>query len=65
MTSTPFICTVTASSVTPFGGKATTRVMKDVLMFPGYSELEIDIVADNPGNTLFHCHGSRRWTLGL
>lgn len=36
---------------TKFAGKATSGVMKDVVM-----EVEVDFVADNPGLTLFHCH---------
>jgi FtsP/CotA-like multicopper oxidase with cupredoxin domain len=38
------------------GGKPTSGVMKDVVMLGGYQEAEIDLVADNPGLTLFHCH---------
>jgi len=42
--------------LTKFGGKATSGVMKDVVMVGGYQEVEVDFVADNPGLTLFHCH---------
>jgi FtsP/CotA-like multicopper oxidase with cupredoxin domain len=38
------------------GGRATSGVMKDVVMLGGYQEAEVDFVADNPGMTLFHCH---------
>ena len=51
--------------VTRFGGKATAGVMKDVLMLPGYGEAEIDFVADNPGNTLFHCHQQLHMDFGF
>ena len=51
--------------VTRFGGKATAGVMKDVLMMPGYGEAEIDFVADNPGNTLFHCHQQLHMDFGF
>ena len=37
-------------------GKATSGVMKDVVMLGGYQELEVDLIANNPGMTLFHCH---------
>jgi len=36
--------------------KPTAGVIKDVVMLGGYQDLELDLVADNPGNTLFHCH---------
>jgi FtsP/CotA-like multicopper oxidase with cupredoxin domain len=42
--------------LTRIGGKATSGVLKDVVMLGGYQEAEIDFVADNPGMTLFHCH---------
>ena len=42
--------------VTRFAGQATSGVMKDVVMVPGYGEVDVDFVADNPGLTLFHCH---------
>ncbi len=42
--------------LTRIGGKATSGVMKDVVMLGGFQELEFDFVADNPGRTLFHCH---------
>ena len=25
-------------------------------MLGGYQEMEVDVTADNPGPTLFHCH---------
>ncbi len=42
--------------LTRIGGKATSGVVKDVVMLGGYQEADIDFVADNPGLTLFHCH---------
>ncbi|MEA2773283.1 MAG: hypothetical protein QOD93_6245 [Acetobacteraceae bacterium] len=42
--------------LTRIAGKATSGVLKDVVMLGGYQEAEIDFVADNPGPTLFHCH---------
>jgi FtsP/CotA-like multicopper oxidase with cupredoxin domain len=35
--------------LTKFAGKATSGVMKDVVMVGGYQEVEVDFVADNPG----------------
>jgi len=42
--------------VTKIGDKPTSGVMKDTLSMPRYSTAEIDFVADDPGNTFFHCH---------
>ena len=42
--------------LTKFAGRATSGVMKDVIMVGGYQHVEVDFVADNPGVTLFHCH---------
>lgn len=37
-------------------GKPTAGVVKDVVMLGGFQELAFDFTADNPGDTLFHCH---------
>jgi FtsP/CotA-like multicopper oxidase with cupredoxin domain len=37
-------------------GKATSGVMKDVVVVPAWKEVEVDLVADHPGPALFHCH---------
>ena len=42
--------------ITRFDKKATSGVFKDVVVVPGWKEVEVDFVADNPGPTLFHCH---------
>ena len=34
----------------------TSGVFKDVVIVPMKSKVEVDLVADNPGDTLFHCH---------
>jgi FtsP/CotA-like multicopper oxidase with cupredoxin domain len=36
--------------------KPTSGLMKDVVMVPAWKEVEIDVTADHPGPTLFHCH---------
>lgn len=46
-------------------GKATTGVVKDVVMLGGFQELEFDVVADNPGDTLFHCHQQLHMDFGF
>jgi FtsP/CotA-like multicopper oxidase with cupredoxin domain len=42
--------------VTRVGDKTTSGLMKDTISMPRYSTAEIDFVADDPGDTLFHCH---------
>lgn len=42
--------------LTSINGKKTSGIMKDVVMIGAYKKLEVDFVADHPGNTLFHCH---------
>jgi FtsP/CotA-like multicopper oxidase with cupredoxin domain len=42
--------------LTKLAGQPTAGILKDVIMLGGYQEAEIDVVADNPGATLFHCH---------
>jgi FtsP/CotA-like multicopper oxidase with cupredoxin domain len=39
-----------------FAGKPTSGIMKDVVVLPMKSVVDVDLVADNPGATLFHCH---------
>jgi FtsP/CotA-like multicopper oxidase with cupredoxin domain len=46
-------------------GKATSGIMKDVVMLGGYQEAEIDFMADNPGRTLFHCHQQLHMDFGF
>jgi FtsP/CotA-like multicopper oxidase with cupredoxin domain len=42
--------------VAKVGDKTTSGLMKDTISMPRYSTAEIDFVADDPGDTLFHCH---------
>ena len=42
--------------LTQIHGKPTAGVIKDVVMLGGYQEMAFDFTADNPGDTLFHCH---------
>lgn len=37
-------------------GAATSGIYKDVVVVEAKSTVEVDLVANNPGNTLFHCH---------
>jgi FtsP/CotA-like multicopper oxidase with cupredoxin domain len=47
------------------GGKPTSGVIKDVVMLGGFQEAEMDFVADNPGDTLFHCHQQLHMDFGF
>jgi FtsP/CotA-like multicopper oxidase with cupredoxin domain len=51
--------------LTRVGGKPTAGVIKDVVMLGGFQELEMDFVADNPGDTLFHCHQQLHMDFGF
>ena len=51
--------------LTRVGGKPTTGVIKDVVMLGGFQEVEMDFVADNPGDTLFHCHQQLHMDFGF
>ncbi|HTP31607.1 MAG TPA: multicopper oxidase domain-containing protein [Candidatus Acidoferrales bacterium] len=37
-------------------GKPTAGVMKDVVAVPPRKQVEVDLLASNPGPSLFHCH---------
>jgi FtsP/CotA-like multicopper oxidase with cupredoxin domain len=42
--------------ITKVGDKTTSGVVKDTISMPRYSTAEIDFIANDPGDTLFHCH---------
>jgi FtsP/CotA-like multicopper oxidase with cupredoxin domain len=42
--------------VTRIGGKNVSGLMKDVVNVMPLDTVEVDFVADNPGDTLWHCH---------
>ncbi|HEY6304234.1 MAG TPA: multicopper oxidase domain-containing protein [Terriglobales bacterium] len=42
--------------LTRFAGRATSGVVKDVVLVPAGKRVEVDFTADNPGPTLFHGH---------
>lgn len=37
-------------------GKPTSGVLKDVVLIKPYGKIDVDLTADHPGLTLFHCH---------
>ncbi len=46
-------------------GKATGGIMKDTVVVPGYGRASVDMVADQPGLTLFHCHIQQHMDYGF
>jgi FtsP/CotA-like multicopper oxidase with cupredoxin domain len=42
--------------ITRYAGKATSGVFKDVVTVPARSTVEVDLMANAPGPSLFHCH---------
>jgi FtsP/CotA-like multicopper oxidase with cupredoxin domain len=48
-----------------FAGKATSGVVKDVVVVPRRKVVEVEFVADNPGATLFHCHQQMHMDFGF
>ena len=38
------------------GDKVTSGLLKDTVVVPGWREVEVEVVAANPGPTLMHCH---------
>jgi FtsP/CotA-like multicopper oxidase with cupredoxin domain len=46
-------------------GKATAGIMKDTVIVPGYGRATVDVVADQPGLTLFHCHIQQHMDYGF
>lgn len=46
-------------------GKATTGIIKDTFVVPGYGRVAVDLVADQPGLTLFHCHNQQNMDYGF
>jgi FtsP/CotA-like multicopper oxidase with cupredoxin domain len=51
--------------LTKVGGKATAGVVKDVVMVDPYKTVEVDFTADNPGDTLLHCHQQLHMDFGF
>jgi FtsP/CotA-like multicopper oxidase with cupredoxin domain len=46
-------------------GKTTAGIMKDTVIVPGYGRATVDLVADQPGLTLFHCHIQQHMDYGF
>ena len=46
-------------------GKKTSGVIKDTVVVPNYGRVSVDLVADQPGLTLFHCHNQQHMDFGF
>ncbi|HTZ75676.1 MAG TPA: multicopper oxidase domain-containing protein [Candidatus Aquilonibacter sp.] len=46
-------------------GKPSGGVMKDTVIAPLYGRVSVDLVADHPGLTLFHCHIQQHMDFGF
>ncbi|MEH6952975.1 multicopper oxidase domain-containing protein (plasmid) [Nitrobacter sp. NHB1] len=51
--------------LTRINGRATAGIVKDVVMLGGFQKAEVDFIADNPGDTLFHCHQQLHMDFGF
>ena len=51
--------------LTAVNGKPTAGVMKDTVVVVAYKTVEVEFTADNPGNTLFHCHQQLHMDFGF
>jgi FtsP/CotA-like multicopper oxidase with cupredoxin domain len=48
-----------------FAGKPTSGIIKDVVNVPRRQTVEVDFVANNPGDTLLHCHMQEHQDFGF
>ncbi len=46
-------------------GKPTAGILKDTVIVPAYGRATVDLVADHPGLTLFHCHMQQHMDYGF
>ena len=46
-------------------GKPTAGILKDTVIVPVYGRATVDLVADHPGLTLFHCHIQQHMDYGF
>lgn len=46
-------------------GKPTSGILKDTVVVNASKIVEVDFTADNPGNTLFHCHQQLHMDFGF
>jgi FtsP/CotA-like multicopper oxidase with cupredoxin domain len=46
-------------------GKSTSGIFKDVVVVPSRKMVEVELLANNPGATLFHCHNQMHMDFGF
>src|ERR1700723_860161 len=46
-------------------GKPTSGILKDTVVVPAFGRATVDLVADQPGLTLFHCHIQQHMDFGF
>ena len=46
-------------------GKPTAGIKKDTVIVPAFGRATVDLVADQPGLTLFHCHIQQHMDFGF
>ncbi|MGA8658941.1 MAG: multicopper oxidase family protein [Chthoniobacterales bacterium] len=51
--------------ITKIHGKETSGILKDTVLVQGFSRVDFDFLADNPGLTLFHCHQNLHMDFGF
>jgi FtsP/CotA-like multicopper oxidase with cupredoxin domain len=51
--------------IVEINGKTAAGVMKDTVIVPGYGRATVDLIADQPGLTLFHCHIQQHMDYGF
>jgi FtsP/CotA-like multicopper oxidase with cupredoxin domain len=51
--------------ITKIHGKETSGIFKDTVLVKGFSRVDVDFLADNPGLTLFHCHQNLHMDFGF
>ena len=54
-----------AFEIVRFDGQPVSGVRKDVVVVPAWKQVEIDVVADHPGLSLFHCHQQFHMDMGF
>jgi FtsP/CotA-like multicopper oxidase with cupredoxin domain len=51
--------------IVEINGKPTGGVMKDTVVVPTFGRVAVDLMADQPGLTLFHCHNQLHMDFGF
>ena len=61
----PSTCIATPSNWWRFAGQPVSGIWKDVVVVPAWSQVEIDVHANQPGLSLFHCHHQFHMDMGF